>query len=179
MSRFVNFYRTQIELLWKWRLGRRALIKRAIVSLVAALIAFNITAWLFPGQLQITELGGGLVAVLFIAALNLLVRPAILALVASRSVVALVILTLLFQAVVIWLLGPFVPSVHLCGRLHRRLDRLVRFRLHLDRDQPRLRAQRGRLVLRDAGANVGEPESGCRSLGRPGTGRHPARRPVA
>ena len=52
---------------------------------------------------------------LFIAALNLLVRPVILGLVASRSVVALVILTLLFQAVVIWLLDPFVPAVTFNG----------------------------------------------------------------
>jgi uncharacterized membrane protein YvlD (DUF360 family) len=115
VSRAVNFYRTQFELLWKWRLGRWALIKRAIVSLIAALIALYVTAWLFPGQLQITQLGGGLLAVVFIAALNLLIRPAILALVASRSVVALVILTLVFQAIVIWLLGPFVPGVNFSG----------------------------------------------------------------
>jgi uncharacterized membrane protein YvlD (DUF360 family) len=115
LSRIVNFYRTQVELLWKWRLGRWALIKRAIVSLIAALIALYITAWLFPAHLQITQLGGGLLAVVFIAALNLLIRPAILALVASRSVVALVILTLVFQAVVIWLLGPFVPGINFAG----------------------------------------------------------------
>ena len=35
--------------------------------------------------------------------------------VASRSVVALVILTLLFQAVAIWLLDPFIPSVTFTG----------------------------------------------------------------
>ena len=73
----MNLYRTQIELLWRWRLGRRALVKRAVVALVAGVIAFNITAWLLP-QLDINELGGGLVAVLFIAVLNLLVRPVIL-----------------------------------------------------------------------------------------------------
>jgi uncharacterized membrane protein YvlD (DUF360 family) len=115
VSRIVGFYRTQIELLWKWRLGRWALVKRAIVSLVAALIAFYITAWLFPGQLQITDLASGLLAVVFIAALNLVIRPAILAIVASRSVVALVILTLVFQAVVFWLLDPFVPGVNFTG----------------------------------------------------------------
>ena len=113
IGRIVRLYRTQIDLLWHWRLGRGALIKRAIVSLIAGVIAFWITAWLLP-QLDIIEPGGGLVAVVFISALNLLVRPVILALVASRSVVALVILTLLFQALVIWLLGPFVPAVTAC-----------------------------------------------------------------
>ncbi len=111
VSRLGRFYKTQIELLWHWRLGRTALLKRAIVALIAGVIAFNITAWLLPGLLQITELGGGLIAVVFISLLNLLVRPAFLALVANRSVVALVILTLIFQAIVILLLDPFVPAV--------------------------------------------------------------------
>ena len=116
LTRLVRLYRTQIDLLWRWRLGRVALLKRILKALVAGVIAFNITAWLLP-QLDINDLGGGLIAVLFIAALNLLVRPVILALVASRSVVALVILTLLFQAAVFLLLIPFVPAVTLGGGL--------------------------------------------------------------
>ncbi len=111
IGRLGQFYKTQIVLLWHWRLGRWALVKRAIVALVAGVIAFNITAWLLPGLLQITEIGGGLAAVIFISLLNLIVRPAILALVANRSVVALVILTLVFQAIVILLLDPFVGAV--------------------------------------------------------------------
>ena len=114
LRRIVTLYRTQIELLWRWRSGRRALIKRTLVALVASVIAFHITAWLLP-QLDINELGGALVAVLVIAALNLVVRPVILGLVASRSVVALVVLTLLFQAAVILLLGRFVPAVTVGG----------------------------------------------------------------
>ncbi len=111
MRRLVRLYRTQIELLWRWRAGRGALLKRALIALVAGVIAFNITAWLLPGLVDINELGGGLVAVIFISALNLLVRPALLALVASRSIVALVLLTLVLQALFIWLLDPFVPAV--------------------------------------------------------------------
>ena len=63
MKKVVDFYRTQIELMWRWRAGRVALLKRAIVALIAGVIAFNITAWLFPGLLRIDELGGGLIAV--------------------------------------------------------------------------------------------------------------------
>jgi hypothetical protein len=111
IGRLVRFYKTQVSLLWHWRLGRTALIKRALVALIAGIIAFNITAWLLPGLLQITELGGGLAAVVFISLINLLVRPALLAIVANRSVVALVILTLIFQTIVILLLDPFVPAV--------------------------------------------------------------------
>jgi hypothetical protein len=114
LQRLISFYRIQVELLWSWRLGRVALIKRVIVSLVAGVVAFHITAWLLP-QLDINELGGATLAVLFISAVNLLVRPVILAVVANRSVVALVILTLLFQAAVFLLLVPFVPAVTLSG----------------------------------------------------------------
>ena len=114
MGRVVNFYRTQIELMWRWRAGRVALIKRAMIALVAGVIAFNLTAWLFPPAGH-PQLGGGLIAVVFISAINLIVRPAFLALVASRSVALLVVLTLLFQAVVIWLLEPFVPPSSFTG----------------------------------------------------------------
>jgi uncharacterized membrane protein YvlD (DUF360 family) len=112
IQRTIRLYRTQFELLWRWRAGRWALLKRAAIALLAALVAFYVTAWLLPGQLQIETLGGGLTAVVLIAALNLLIRPVLIGLIASRSVVALVLLTLLFQAFVFWLLGPLVPAVN-------------------------------------------------------------------
>jgi uncharacterized membrane protein YvlD (DUF360 family) len=106
----VELYRTQIHLLWHWRLGRRALIRRGLLSFVISLLALVITAWLLP-QLHIADLWAGLLAVLFLAAFNLLLRPILLALVAGRSVVLLAILTILIQAVAILLLDPFVPGV--------------------------------------------------------------------
>jgi uncharacterized membrane protein YvlD (DUF360 family) len=111
MSRLIGFYRTQVELLWHWRMGRAALAKRVVVSLLAGVIAFNITAWLLPGWVTVNQFGGALVAVVFLSLLNLLVRPLLLALVAGRSVIALVILTMLLQALAIWLLGPLVDVV--------------------------------------------------------------------
>jgi hypothetical protein len=111
LRRTGDLYRTQIELLWRWRPGPRALLRRAIASFLAALIAFYITAWLLPGQLQVATLAGGILAVILIAALNLLVRPVLIGLVATRSVVLLVLLTLLFQVFVFWLLGPLVKDV--------------------------------------------------------------------
>jgi uncharacterized membrane protein YvlD (DUF360 family) len=111
LQRTVQLYRTQFELLWRWRAGRWALLKRAFIALLAALIAFYVTAWLLPGQLLVASLAGGLAAVVIIAALNLLVRPILIVFVASRSVVALVLLTLLFQVFVFWLLGPLVSDV--------------------------------------------------------------------
>ncbi|HSM32890.1 MAG TPA: phage holin family protein, partial [Anaerolineae bacterium] len=111
IRRIIRMYQTQIELLWRWRLGPWALLRRAFVSFIAALVAFYLTAWLLPGQLQVDSLAGGILAVILIAALNLLVRPVLIGLVAARSVVLLVGLTLLFQVLVFWLLGLLVADV--------------------------------------------------------------------
>jgi uncharacterized membrane protein YvlD (DUF360 family) len=111
IRRTIRLYQTQFQLLWEWRGGRGALIKRGIVALLAAMFAFNITAFLFPFWLHINEVGGGLIAVIVLAVLNLIVRPVFIGLAASRSVVVLVLLTLLFQAFVFWLLDPLVPAV--------------------------------------------------------------------
>ena len=142
VRRIGTLYRTQVELLWRWRSGRWALVKRTIVALVASVIAFHITAWLLP-QLDINELGGALVAVLVIAVLNLVVRPVILGLVASRSVVALVVLTLLFQAAVILLRRALRPGRHRRRRHPWCAHHLVRLRGHRGSHRPRVRARRG------------------------------------
>jgi len=109
-----DLYGTQLALLWKWRPGRRALIKRLALSFIVSVIAFVATAWLLP-QLQVDGLWGAIAAVVFLAAFNLLLRPVLLALIVRWSVIVLAILTLLIQAVAIWLLDPFVPAVHVDG----------------------------------------------------------------
>jgi len=68
-------YQTEIELLWRWRLGRRALLKRAVLSLLVSILAFYLTAWLLPGLLSLENLGSSILAILFISVVNLLVRP--------------------------------------------------------------------------------------------------------
>jgi uncharacterized membrane protein YvlD (DUF360 family) len=113
LRRIGAYYRTQIELLWRWRAGPRALIRRAIVSFIVALVALVLTAWLLPGLITIANWWTAAAAVLFLAAINLLVRPVLLGLVASRSVILLGVLTLLFQVVAILLLNRYVPGVTL------------------------------------------------------------------
>lgn len=116
--RFVRFlkdlYGTQIALLWRWRLGRRALIRRAVLSLVISVIAFVITAWLLP-QLQVDDVWSAIAAIIFLAAFNLLIRPVLLALIAGRSVILLAILTIVIQAIAIMLLDPFIAGVDVEG----------------------------------------------------------------
>ncbi|MET0773545.1 MAG: phage holin family protein, partial [Candidatus Limnocylindrales bacterium] len=109
-----ELYGTQLSLLWKWRPGRRALIRRLLLSFAVSVIAFVATAWLLP-QLQVDGLWGAMAAVLFLAAFNLLLRPVLLALIVRWSVIVLAILTILIQAIAIWLLDPFVPAVHVEG----------------------------------------------------------------
>ena len=153
VRRIVNLYRTQVELLWRWRSGRRALIKRTLVALVASVIAFNITAWLLP-QLDINELGGGLIAVLVISVLNLLVCPGDsgargqplgrcaggpdAALPGARHPPG----------------GAVGPGHHRRWRDHRGAHHLVRLRRHRRSHRPALRARRGRVLLRHAGADA-------------------------
>jgi uncharacterized membrane protein YvlD (DUF360 family) len=109
-----DLYGTQLALLWKWRPGRRALIRRLVLSFVVSVVAFLITAWLLP-QLRVDGLWGAVAAVVFLAAFNLLLRPVLIALIVRWSVIVLAILTLLIQAIAIWLLDPFVPAVDVDG----------------------------------------------------------------
>ncbi len=109
-----DLYGTQIALLWHWRLGRQALLRRMVLSLVISVVAFLVTAWLLP-QLQVKDVWAGIAAVLFLAAFNLLIRPVLLALVAGRSVILLAILTIVIQAVAILLLDPFIPGADVSG----------------------------------------------------------------
>ena len=153
-----------------------ALLKRALISLLAALIAFYITAWLLPGQLQVASLLGGLAAVLIIAALNLLVRPdphrpggqplgrgprpahaALpgLRLLAARSA---------------------RPGRDRHGGPHRPAGRLLRLRLPAGRHLGALRPGRGRLLLRHPGAHAGQPAAGHHADRRARPRHHPARR---
>ena len=48
VSRLLGFYGTQLRVLWEWRGGRVALLKRLVITLVVATISFLLTAWLMP-----------------------------------------------------------------------------------------------------------------------------------
>jgi hypothetical protein len=48
MSRLFGFYGTQLRVLWEWRGGRIALLKRLLITLIVAAVSFAATAWLLP-----------------------------------------------------------------------------------------------------------------------------------
>ena len=46
MSRLISFYGTQLRVLWEWRGGPVALVKRLLITLVVAAVSFLLTAWI-------------------------------------------------------------------------------------------------------------------------------------
>jgi uncharacterized membrane protein YvlD (DUF360 family) len=110
MSRLVDFYRLQLHLLWNWRPGRRALIRRAIISFVVSTLSLLLAIGLTPG-ITVNKLSTVIAAVLLLAALNLLVRPILLAAFAALNPVVLIIGTLVWQVAAFLVLGAFVDGL--------------------------------------------------------------------
>ena len=73
----IDFYKLQAEILWKWRPGRRALIRRLIVSFIVAFIALTLTVAIIPG-LHVNDWLTMALAVIAFALINALIRPVIL-----------------------------------------------------------------------------------------------------
>ena len=109
-------YTTQLRVLWEWRGGRKALLKRLLITLVVSTIAFLLTAWLLPG-IQIDRVLDGVIVVIAMAVLNALVRPLVLAIVAPRSLILTGIAVLLLQVLVFLFAASFEPGVHVNGFL--------------------------------------------------------------
>jgi uncharacterized membrane protein YvlD (DUF360 family) len=112
MGRLIEFYKTQIRLIWEWKGGRVALVKRGLITLVVAVIAFAITAAIIPG-FTISSLFYAVLAVLLIALFNALIRPVLLALVAPRSLILTAILVLILQVATFYVVAQFSPGVRI------------------------------------------------------------------
>jgi uncharacterized membrane protein YvlD (DUF360 family) len=109
-------YSTQLRVLWEWRGGRRALLKRLVVTLVVSAIAFYVTAWLMP-SITIDRFLDGVLVVVLMALLNAVIRPAVLALVAPRSLILTGIAVLVLQVLVFLVAANLVPGIHVGGLL--------------------------------------------------------------
>jgi uncharacterized membrane protein YvlD (DUF360 family) len=112
----IALYSTQLRVLWEWRGGWRALLKRLLITLVVSALAFAATAWLLPG-ITIDRLLDGVFVVVVMAILNALVRPVVLAFVAPRSLVLTGIAVLVLQVLVFLVAANLVPGVHVDGFL--------------------------------------------------------------
>ena len=110
IRRLLGFYKLQINILWNWRPGRRALLKRAIVSLICGTLALLLTVAIMPG-IKANNLSTIVIAVVVLALFNALVRPVVLAAFVGVSTIAVIIATLVLQVVsflfIEWLLPEF------------------------------------------------------------------------
>ena len=116
MSRLIEFYKTQIRILWEWRGGRVALLKRLVITFIVAVISLIITAGILPG-IMIGRLVDAAIAVILMTLFNSLIRPVILALVAPISLVLTGILVLVLQVLTFLVIVPLAPGVEVNGFL--------------------------------------------------------------
>jgi uncharacterized membrane protein YvlD (DUF360 family) len=114
LRRLVAFYRLQLRLLWTWRLGRRALVRRLLLTTVVAYIALAIAIWAIPG-ISASGVPSIIAAVVLIALLNTLFRPVVLALAVPLGILAVGVLATALQFVVILVVGSVVPGIYLAG----------------------------------------------------------------
>ena len=104
-------YTTQLRVLWEWRGGRKALLKRLLVTLIVSTLAFLATAFLLPNIIVDRPLDG-VIVVIVMALLNAVVRPVVLAIVAPRSLILTGISVILLQILVFLISANIVPGVH-------------------------------------------------------------------
>ena len=83
-------------MLWNWSGGRVALVKRLLITLIVATIAFAATAWLLR-SVTVDSVWAAFAAVVLMALFNAVVRVGVLVLVAPYSPVVTGILVLVFQ----------------------------------------------------------------------------------
>ncbi len=116
MSRLIAFYKTQVEILWKWRGGPVALLKRLVITFVVAVISLIITAGILPG-VTIGRVADAAIAVVLMTLFNALVRPVILTLVSPISLLLTGILVIVLQIVTFLVIVPLAPGVEVNGVL--------------------------------------------------------------
>jgi putative membrane protein len=114
MSRLVDFYATQVRILWEWRGGFRSLAKRLVITLLVSTVALLLTAGLLPG-VSIGRFLDAVIAVVLMALFNAIVRPVLLTLVAPRSLVLLGILVIVLQILTFLVIAPLSPGVEVDG----------------------------------------------------------------
>ena len=115
MSRLLGFYGTQLRVLWEWRGGRVALLKRLVITLLVATISFMATAWFLGNRMQVDRLLDAAIAVILMALFNAAVRPVVLILAAPISLILVGVLVLVLQVVAFLIVAQWAPGVHVDG----------------------------------------------------------------
>ena len=114
LGRLVAFYGLQLRLLRTWRLGRRALIRRLVLTTIVAYVTLAVAIWVVPGM-SADGVPSVVAAVVLIALLNSLLRPVVLWLAVPLGILVVAVLGTVLQFLVIVIVGSVVPGVHLSG----------------------------------------------------------------
>ena len=117
ISRLASFYGEQIRVLWEWRGGRVALLKRLLITLIVATVSFGATAFIMGSRFTVDRVIDAVVAVILMALFNAVVRPVALALAAPISLILVAILVLVLQVVAFLIVANYAPGVHVDGFL--------------------------------------------------------------
>jgi uncharacterized membrane protein YvlD (DUF360 family) len=115
LNRLIGFYGTQLRVLWEWRGGRLALLRRLIITLVVATVSFMATAWIMGGRMTVDRVVDAALAVILIALFNAIVRPVVLTLAAPISLILVAVLVLVLQVIAFLVVAQLAPGVHLTG----------------------------------------------------------------
>ena len=108
----IGYYRQQARLMWAWRANRLAIVRRLVLAYLIAAIALSITAALLPG-FSIQDLRELLIAALLFAGLNATSRLFFLWLLAPLPSIAVQLVSIGFQAIVLFVLTRLVPGFEL------------------------------------------------------------------
>jgi uncharacterized membrane protein YvlD (DUF360 family) len=109
-----EFYRAQLKILWNWKGGPWALVRRFIVTTVVAAVALAITAWIMPG-VTVDGVGPAIVFVVLVTLFNAIFRTVIISVAAAVSVVLTAVLAILLQVLVFLFVANIVPGIHVAG----------------------------------------------------------------
>ncbi|MBV9172673.1 MAG: phage holin family protein [Chloroflexi bacterium] len=112
----LDLYKTQLRVLWDWKGGPWALIRRFIITTAVAAIAFLATAFLVPG-IQLRSFADAILAVVLIGAFNAVVRTLAIAIIAPISVLLTTLSALVFQVLTFLLVAQLVPGIRIDGFL--------------------------------------------------------------
>jgi uncharacterized membrane protein YvlD (DUF360 family) len=110
VNRYLNLYRTQIQVLRHWRGGGWALARRLVLVLILSTLAFAITDWIDPG-IHTVGVIGAVEMVVVMAVLNAVLRPLLLFLVAPHSLLLTGLAVLVAQVVVFYAAAQLAPDV--------------------------------------------------------------------
>jgi uncharacterized membrane protein YvlD (DUF360 family) len=118
------FYRDQARLFWEWRATRLALIRRAVLSYLAAVAALLIVATASP-DLVLGGPGALALAALMLTVLNAVARPILILVLSPLPAFVTPILGLLLEVPIVLAIGRVVPGVRVASLPAAILDAIV------------------------------------------------------